>query len=538
MTNSHDKQGAIPLQPVRASRRLSRRAFMERTVALGATGILAASLGGRSGFAAAPRRGGRLRVALAHGSTTDTLEPGALENAFQVAIAEAIADTLTEVGPDQKLQPALAESWESTPDAKQWTFKLRKQVEFQNGKTLTAADVIASINHHRGKDSKSSVKPLAEPILDIKADGPNTVIFTLSTGSADFPYLMNSHAFVIFPATPDGGLDWKSGAGTGAYKLKSYDPGVRADLTRNPNYWRSDRGFFDEAEVLTVFDSAARMSALIANKVDLVDQVDLKTAHLLARRPGVTIEEIAGSLHYNFPMSMKVPPFNDSNVRLALKHAFDRNDMLQKIIFGHGTIGNDTPIGPSYRYYAKELEQTSHDPDKAKFYLRKSGLGSLKINLSAADAAFLGAVDAAVLYKESAAKAGIDINVVREPNDGYWANVWLKKPFCACYWAGYPTEDQIFSTGYASGAAWNDTQWDNATFDKLLVEARAELNEGKRWEMYVEMQRMLRDEGGQIVPMFANTVFARNTKVGHGAMTSDSGIDGGRFIERWWSTEA
>src|SRR5690606_1154281 len=139
------------------------------------------------------------------------------------------------------------------------------------------------------------------------------------------------------------------------------------------------------------------------------------------------------------------------------------------------------------------------------------------------------------LFKEQAERAGITINVVREPNDGYWSNVWLKKPFCACYWAGYPTEDQIFSTGYASDAAWNDTQWENPAFDKLMIEARAELDEAKRREMYREMQRMLRDEGGQIVPMFANTVFARSTRVEHGPMTSDSGIDGGRYIERWWS---
>jgi peptide/nickel transport system substrate-binding protein len=231
---------------------------------------------------------------------------------------------------------------------------------------------------------------------------------------------------------------------------------------------------------------------------------------------------------------MDVPPFNDNNVRLALKYALNREEMLQLILKGHGTVGRDNPVGPSYRYYSKELKPIPYDPEKAKFHLKKAGLSELSVKLSAADAAFAGAVDAGVLYKEHAAKAGINIQVIRESNDGYWSSVWLKKPWCACYWAGYATEDMIFSTGYSSGAAWNDTHWDNERFNKLLVQARAELDEAKRRDMYVEMQRILRDEGGSIVPMFANAIDGRNDKVAHGKVSSIAAFDGRRIIERWW----
>ena len=143
-----------------------------------------------------------------------------------------------------------------------------------------------------------------------------------------------------------------------------------------------------------------------------------------------------------------------------------------------------------------------------------------------------------MLYQEQAKRAGIDIEVVRAPNDGYWSNVWLKEPFCACYWGGYATEDTMFSTGYAPGAAWNDTHWDDERFNKLLVEARAELDAAKRAEMYATMQQMLRDEGGAIVPMFANAVMARSEKVAHGRLSNSSSFDGRRIIERWWVTDA
>jgi peptide/nickel transport system substrate-binding protein len=268
----------------------------------------------------------------------------------------------------------------------------------------------------------------------------------------------------------------------------------------------------------------------------VIDQVDPKSAHLLERKAGIHVEEVSGPLHYTFPMLSKTPPFDDNNVRLAVKFAIDREQMLKLILGGRGTVGNDTPIGPSYRYYGKELEKNMYDPDKAKFHLKKAGLSEISVNLSAADAAFAGAVDAAVLYKEQAARAGININVVRESNDGYWSNVWLKKPWCACYWGGYSTEDTMFSTGYAPEAAWNDTQWNHERFSKLMIQARAELDQAKRREMYVEMQRILRDEGGAVVAMFANAVLARNDKVSHGKLASASPLDGFRIAERWWQT--
>ena len=506
---------------------------MGRMAALGVAMTLPLTFDSKTVMAATPKRGGRLRLAMGHGSTSDSYDPATLENGFQTTMSRAMTNTLTEVDADSKLIPSLAESWESSADAKTWTFKLRKGIEFYNGRSLTAKDVVATINYHRG-ETKSSVKSLTDPITTVKADGNHTVVFTLQGGNADFPFNLDIAGLAIYPAKDDGSLDWKPGIGTGGYILKNYEPGVRAFLVRNPNYWKEGRAHADEVELLTIQDVNARTNALVTGEVHAIDQVDPKTASLLARKAGIHVEETSGPLHYTFPMRSKTPPFDDNNVRLALKFAIDRKQMLQLILRGHGTIGNDTPIGPSYRYYAKELKQNPYDPDKAKFHLKKAGLSKLSVSLSAAEAAFAGAVDAAVLYKEHAAKAGINIKVVREANDGYWSNVWLKKPWSACYWAGYSTEDTMFSTGYASGAAWNDTQMDHERFNKLMVEARAELDEAKRREMYVEMQRILRDEGGVIVPMFANSILARGDKVAHGKLSSSRGFDGRRIVERWW----
>ncbi len=511
---------------------ITRRHFMQAATALGATTALATSMAGRA-FAATPKKGGTLRLGIGHGSTTDSLDPGTFENLYMQVVGGAVYGNLTEVANTGDLVPELAESWEVTADAKTWTFKLRQGVEFHNGKTMDSGDVIASINHHLGEDSKSAAKAILEPIAEVKADGKDTVVFNLKTGNADFPFIISDYHVAILPAK-DGKLDPMSGIGSGGYVVESYEPGVRTALKRNPNYWKSDRAHFDGAEVLAILDVAARTNALTTGEIDAMDRVDLKTAHLLARNRNIKIEEVSGTQHYTFAMRTDTDPFTDNNVRLALKYAIDREALVKTILRGHGVVGNDHPIGRSNRFHADDLEQRKYDPDKAKFHLKQAGLSSLKVDLSAADAAFPGAVDAAVLYKEHAAKAGIDINVVREPNDGYWSNVWLKKPWCAVYWGGRPTEDWMFSTAYAAGVPWNDTYWKHERFNQLLVEARAELDEAKRRQMYFELQKIVRDEGGVVVPMFANYVMGISNKVQHEKLGANWSLDGFRCIERWW----
>jgi len=135
---------------------------------------------------------------------------------------------------------------------------------------------------------------------------------------------------------------------------------------------------------------------------------------------------------------------------------------------------------------------------------------------------------------DHARAAGIEINVVREPNDSYWDNVWLKKPWCQCYWGGRPTADAFLSISLAADAAWNDTRWKHPRFNELLVAARAETDEAKRQAMYAECQQLVHDDGGQIVLMFNNYVGALSTKIGHAEFNSDYDHDGGFMYERWW----
>jgi peptide/nickel transport system substrate-binding protein len=240
-------------------------------------------------------------------------------------------------------------------------------------------------------------------------------------------------------------------------------------------------------------------------------------------------------MHYVLPMFSDVAPFTDNNVRMALKYAIDREEIVSKVLKGYGSVGNDQPIAPSMPFYKADLPQRAYDADKAKYYLKQSGLTSLDVDLHTADASFNGAVDASVLFSESAKAAGINIKVVREPDDGYWSNVWLKKPFCTSYWGGRPTPDLMFSSAYTPGADWNESHFDNPRFNELLAKARSELDQARRAEMYGEMQAIVSDEGSTIIPAFGQYVSAMNKRVQiPDGVTQMWNLDGQRFIERWW----
>ena len=181
--------------------------------------------------------------------------------------------------------------------------------------------------------------------------------------------------------------------------------------------------------------------------------------------------------HCTIPMFVDTPPFDNNDVRMALKLGIDREQIMQKILRGHGTIGNDHPDRPDAALLGGPGTANVYDPDKAKFHLKKAGHDTLKVALSTADTAFPGAVDMVILYKEHLSKAGIELEVVREPNDGYWSNVWLVKPFVVVAWGARPTPDVMFSLAYAADAAWNESHYKGERFNAIMKEARAELDD-------------------------------------------------------------
>lgn len=530
-----DFQNKLKQATVLAGRgRMSRRDFIQLAMAAGLAAGTAETMFSSAARAEA-KKGGNLRLGLSQGATTDSLDPGLYYDQYMGTVGwGASSNSLTEVDPSGNAIPDLAESFESSDGAKKWVFKLRKGSTFHNGKDVTAHDVVASYNHHLSKDSKSAAKSLLTAMESIKADGKHTVVITLKGGNADFSYITSDYHIPIMPAKADGTADWSSGIRTGAYVIEKLEPGVKASLKRNPNYFKSDRGWFDTVECLSIKDTTARTNALSSGEVDYMQACDLKSLDLLKQNPDLVIFEKTGYAQDVYVIDVTTPPFDNPDVRNALKYSVNRDEILEKIFMGHGTVGNDNTIAPSVKFAVDPKPQHKYDPEMAKSLLKKAGLDSLKVDLSVAETAWTGCTDAALLWQAAAKACNIDINVIREPEDSYWDNVWLKKPFCASYWSGRPSCDWMFTTGFAADAAWNDTHWKNPRFNELLIAARTETDESKRAAMYAEMQQLLHDDGGLVNVVFNSFVDAHANTLAHGDTAANFPMDGMKLAERWW----
>ena len=510
--------------------KISRREFLGRASALGLTAAAANTLLADAARAQEPKHGGDLKIGSIGGESTNSLDPASYASQVPALNGRQFGDTLVVVSPDGTIEPRLAESVESSADAKTWHFKMRSGVEFHNGKTLTAEDALKTMERHSNEDSKSGALGIMKEIESMTADG-DVFSVTLNNPNADLPFLMADYHLII---QPDGGMDNPgAGIGTGPYKLEVDEPGVRHAFTKFENYW-ADNGYFDSVEILAINDSTARTAALQSGQVHLINRIEPKVAGLLSRAPGLTVQSTTGRGHYVFIMHTDTAPFDNLDLRLALKYAINREELVEKILQGYGAVGNDIPINGAYPLFDDTIPQRPFDLEKAAEHYKKSGHDGSPIILRTSEVAFPGAVDAAQLFQQSAAAAGIPLEIKREPGDGYWSEVWNVQPFCASYWTGRPVQDQMYSTAYLSTADWNDTRWKRPEFDDMLNQAKGELDAEKRKELYSQMGRLLNEEGGLICPMFNQFIDGVSDKLAGWESDPYDELMGGQATRKMW----
>lgn len=511
---------------------LTRRSFLGRTAAFGLAAAMGTTLMPKGALAQdTPKKGGILKMGLGGGESTDALDPGLADGPVAFNVNRQWGDTIVNVTPGGGLEPRLAESFAPNEDGSVWTFKIRSGVKYHDGSEMTVDDVVATFKRHSDENAKSGAFGVMQGISDIKADG-DSVVFTLSTANADLPYLLADYHLIV---QPKGGVDNpNAGIGTGPYKVVSAEPGVRYVFEKFADHWDPAVGHYDGVEFLVINDATARTAALQSGQVHMINRVDPKVAKLLARAPGVNVTSTPGRGHYVFIMHCNTAPFDNKDLRLALKYAINRQELVDKILDGYGSIGNDIPINKAYPLFDENLPQREFSVEKAAEHYKASGHDGSPIELIVADGAFPGAVDAAALFQQTAQAAGIPLQIKRVPDDGYWSDVWNVKPFCASYWGGRPVQDQMYSTAYLSTADWNDTKFFNKEFDDLVLQARGETDLVKRKELYTKIAGILWEEGGVICPMFNDWLEAHSDTVAGWMEDGEQELMNGLAASKTW----
>ncbi len=524
-----------PDESVRMMDSLKRGATRRDVLAMLAAGGMQASLAGSlatlatTAHAATPRKGGRITVASAASGVNDTLDPARQSAHIDYCRGFMFYNGLTVLDGSLTPQPSLAQEF-TTKDAQTWVFKLRKGVTFHDGKALTPADVVFSIMRHKDPATASKAKVLADQIESVTATGPNEVTIRLRAPNADLPVILGTYHFHI---VKDGTTDFRAGIGTGPFKVKEFQPGVRSIAVRNDNYWKPNRPYLDEIEMVGIADASARVNGLLAGQLDLVVAVSPRSLDRVLSSGTHSIFETKATSYTNLIMRRDSGPGSNPNFVLAMKHLFNREQLLKSILLGRGALGNDQPIAPTNRFFFKGLPQRVYDLDKAKWHLQKANLGSAPIPVVASPAAD-GSVEIALVMQHAAREIGLNLDVKRMPADGYWSSHWMKDPVGFANLNARPSADIALSLFFKSDSPWNESGWKNEKFDQLLVAARGEPNLAKRTQMYADMQVLIHNEGGIGIPMFTSSLDGHNKRLKGLSQIPVGGMMGNSFAEHVW----
>ncbi|KEA54260.1 ABC transporter substrate-binding protein [Mangrovibacter sp. MFB070] len=461
------------------------------------------------GFAAEkPVQGGKLRAAVANASATDTLDPAKGTNSGDYSRHFMFYSGLTELDKNMAVHPALAESLTSD-DGVTWQMKLRQGVTFHDGKPFTADDVVWSLSRHKDPAVASNVFKLAEQFSTIKAVNSHEVQLVLSNANFDLPAMLATSSFLILQQNT---RDFSKAIGTGPFRLKSFTPGVSTVGVRNPDYWKPGLPHLDEVELMGVTDQAARVNALLSGDLDMVATLSASDAKRLKNNAKFGVLESKSGMYTNLIVRTDKQPGSNPDFVLAMKYLQPRELMVKTVLQGYGTVGNDTPVPPWHPMFNASLKPRPVDLDKAKFHLKKAGMEGSRIEIITTPN-IEGAVEGGQLIQQVSAGAGLKVNVRRVPYDGYWASHWMKDPIGYGSINPRPTLDMLFSRFYLSSAPDNESGWQNPQFDQLVVAARGERDQAKRKQMYGDMQHLIYDHCGTLVPIFVSSMDGYNTKV-------------------------
>ncbi|XBO41198.1 ABC transporter substrate-binding protein [Alsobacter sp. KACC 23698] len=509
----------------------TRRELMQMMLAGGMATAAGAAVFGRATEAVAqtPVSGGNLRAAGWSSSTADTLDPAKASLSTDYVRCCAFYNRLTFIDKAGVAQMELAESFD-TKDAKVWTIKLRKDVTFHNGKTLSSADVVYSLKRHLDPAVGSKVNSIAKQITEVKPVDALTVEVTLASPNADLPTILGTHHFMIIA---EGATDFSKANGTGAFTCQTFEPGVRSVGVRNKNYWKSQKAHLESFEFFAIPDDPARVNALLSGDIQLAGSINPRSIRLVESQPGVVLSKTTSGNYTNLNMRLDMAPGDKAGFVEGVKHLLNREQIQKSALRGLAEIANDQPVPPSHPYFNAELKPKAFDPEKAKSLFQKAGVLGQAIPVVASDAAS-SSVDMAVVLQQAGANIGMNFDVKKVPSDGYWSNYWLKAPVHFGNINPRPTPDILFSLLYATSAPWNESQYKSEKFDRMLVEARGLLDQGKRKQIYGEMQAMIANEAGTAIPVWISNVDALSSKLRGLEANPLGGMMGYAFAEYVW----
>ncbi|MBU2601399.1 MAG: hypothetical protein KKA32_04440 [Actinobacteria bacterium] len=463
---------------------------------------------------AAPVPGAVLAVAI---EPFKDLDPAWLASTGDVFLARQVYERLVEQEASGGLVPGLALSWEHS-GATAWTFELRSDVLFHDGEEFDANDVVHTFERLRDLAKSAPALSGFDNIESVTALDPAQVKFVLLHPDPEFPALLASDpAAVLSEKVSDPVHEW---VGTGPFALWSYVPAQGAVLKRHVDYWRRDAAgrrlpYLDGVDLVFSRDSGTRLGELLSGRVGFVGGLTAKEVTQVRASPGLFAAERPSNDHFAIHVQSDAGHLGaDVRVRQALKLATDREALIRAARPGLAVPGADTPFGPLYDDMRSDVDPP-FDPAAATGLLVEAGFPSgLSGELLVEDEPE--ALLVAEEWTRQMAEIGVLLEVKSVASGPYQSDgdaSWLSAEFWVTRWSTEVSPRAYLRSVYSPVAPMSGTWWDDEEFRTVLADLAVEGDEARRRELYLAVERILRERGPVVVPFFMTTAVGLDRRV-------------------------
>lgn len=396
-----------------------------------------------------------------------------------------------------KLIPGLAESWAISDDGLTYTFKLR-DAKFSNGDAVTAEDAAFSLL--RIRDNPGSLWADSFKVVDTAtAADPKTLVVKLKTPSAPFLSSMALPNVSVLPkkVLESEGEDafGEAPIGSGAFAVKEWRRGDRVILEKNPNYWDAANVSLDGVEWISIPDDNTRMLKVQAGELDTALFVPFSRVAELKKDTNLKVVMDPSTREDHMLINHSHGLLGKKEVRQALDMAIDKKAIVDAVTFGLGEVAYSyIPKGALY-HYADNL-QRPYDPEKAKAMLAAAGASDLKLNY-VVNAGNEADEQIAVLMQQMLGKAGVTVDLQKVDPSQSW-NMLIDGDYdlSVMYWTNDildPDQKTTFVLGDDSNMNYM-TRYKSQPVKDLVAAARVEMDPKKREQMYIDLQKMSKDD--------------------------------------------
>lgn len=413
---------------------------------------------------------------------------------------------------DGTLSPAIAEDHELSDDGLTYTFKIKDNIKFHNGDTVTVEDIKYTFDRLMGTNNDEPLSSNFKNVTSIETPDDSTVVMTLAEPNSNFLYSLTALQSGIVPEANDGKHN-ESPIGTGPFKFTSYSPGTELVMEKNDEYWKEGLPYLDKATFVFQSDDQGAFMALQGGEMDLTSV----PAHRISEVEddfNVNHQDNNSSLVVTFNHERK--PFNDVKVRQAINYAMNKQDIIDSVYSGFATELGSNMSPAMGEYYLDGLqEEYERDIEKAKGLLKEAGFpDGFKTTMSVSSHNTMYS-DISQITAENLKEIGIDVEIeVIE-----WG-IWLERIYSgrdyemtAIDLTGRPSAYEILDDYISTNDSENFFKFNSSEFDQVMEDVLKEPNLDEQVKLYHRAQEILTEEAASVFIADYQIVWALNKEL-------------------------